>query len=83
MMTDFSNLSIEELEDISNNAKEALSNKRNEIRQEVMDQIHELAKKIDVKVILEKDDRKKVNKVAMKYKDPNNPDNNFLINKVG
>jgi len=76
-MTDYQNLSENELQAVIENAEKALKNKLANRRKEVITQIKELAASIDVTVeIVENEKRspRKGVKVPIKYRHPEDPD---------
>ncbi len=80
-MTDLQNLSANELQALIDNAEKALKSIQHGKRKEVIAQIKELAASIDLGVTLHELDNKKSerkgNKVAIKYRDPNNHANTW------
>lgn len=75
-MTDFQNLSEDELQAVILNAEKALKAKQADKRKEVMNQIKELAASINVVVELIDDQKKSARKgikVPVKYRHPNDP----------
>jgi DNA-binding protein H-NS len=79
-MIDLNNSSDAELQEIISNAAKALKDRERSKRKDVIAQIKELAASIDVTVeIIEekKPVRKTANKVAIKYRDPNNHENTW------
>jgi len=76
-MTDYQNLSVNELQTVIDNAEKALKNKLVNHRKEIIGQIKELAASIDVTVEIIESDKKsprKGVKVPAKYRHPNDPD---------
>ena len=74
-MTEYNNLSETELQAVIDKAEKALKDKRSKKRKEVVSQIKELAASIGVTVDIKEGDSKVVkkgNKVAPKYRNPNN-----------
>ena len=80
-MIDLNNSSETELQEIINNAKKALKNKQVSKRKEIIAQIKELAASIDATVDINEMDNKKpvrkIAKVAIKYRDPDNSENTW------
>jgi DNA-binding protein H-NS len=79
-MSDLQSLSANELQEIINNAEKALKNIQFNKRREVIAQIKELAASIDMTADVYETDKKLVrkgSKVAIKYRDPNNPENTW------
>ena len=81
-MIDLNNSSETELQDIIENAKKALKSRQVNKRKEIIAQIKELAASIDMTVDLsdtadKKPVRKTTAKVAIKYRDPSNPENTW------
>lgn len=79
-MTDLQHLSASELQAMIGNAEKALKNMQVNKRKEVITQIKELAASIGVTVDIHEGDKKivrKVNKVAIKYRDPDNAENTW------
>lgn len=75
-MTDFQNLSENELQAVILNAEKALKAKQANKRKEVMNQIKELAASINVTVEFIDDEKKSARtgiKVPVKYRHPNDP----------
>ncbi|MGJ0514743.1 MAG: H-NS family nucleoid-associated regulatory protein [Methylomicrobium sp.] len=75
-MTDYQNLSVNELQTVIDNAEKALKNKLVNHRKEIITQIKELAASIDVTVEIIESDKKsprKGVKVPAKYRHPNDP----------
>ncbi|HBA66142.1 MAG: histone [Gammaproteobacteria bacterium HGW-Gammaproteobacteria-10] len=75
-MTDFQNLSENELQAVILNAEKALRAKQANKRKEVMNQIKELAASINVTVEFIDDEKKSARKgikVPVKYRHPNDP----------
>lgn len=76
-MTNFQDLSENELKSVIDNAEKALQAKRDLKRKEVLEQIHELAASINVKVEIKETDRRSLRKgvkVPFKYRNPENPE---------
>ncbi|MGD7034926.1 H-NS family nucleoid-associated regulatory protein [Methylotuvimicrobium buryatense] len=76
-MTDFQNLSENELQAVILNAEKALKAKQANKRKEVINQIKELAASINVTVEFIDDEKKSARKgikVPVKYRHPNDPD---------
>jgi DNA-binding protein H-NS len=76
-MTDYQNLSENELQAVIENAEKALKNKLANRRKEVITQIKELAASIDVTVEIVENEKKsprKGVKVPIKYRHPEDPD---------
>lgn len=76
-MTDYQELSEQELQAVIENAEKALKNKQANKRKEVIAQIKELASSIDVGVEIFESDKKSVRKgvkVAVKYRHPDEHD---------
>ncbi len=76
-MTDYQELSEQELQAVIENAEKALKNKQANKRREVIAQIKDLAASIDVNVEIYENDRKSLRKgikVAVKYRHPHDPD---------
>jgi DNA-binding protein H-NS len=79
-MTDLKELSASELQAIINNAEKALKDIHLNKRKEVITQIKDLAASIDATVDIHENDKKpvrKMSKVAIKYRDPNNAENTW------
>jgi DNA-binding protein H-NS len=79
-MTDLQQLSEIELKALSDNIEKALKDRQRGKRKEIIAQIKELATSIDMTVELhpiEKQTERKVNKVAIQYRDPNNHNNTW------
>lgn len=79
-MSDLQSLSANELQDIINNAEKALKNIQVNKRKEVIAEIKKLAESIDMAADVYEIDKKparKGNKVAIKYRDPNNSENTW------
>ena len=79
-MTDLQELSATELQAMISNAEKALKNIQLNKRKEVIIQIKDLAASIGVTVDIHEGDKKVVrkgNKVAIKYRDPNNAQNTW------
>ncbi len=79
-MTDLQQLSETELKELSDNIEKALKNRQRGKRKEIIAQIKELAASIDMSVELSSIDKqvvRKINKVAIKYRDPNNHNNTW------
>jgi DNA-binding protein H-NS len=79
-MTDLHDLSATELKAMISNAEKALKNIHLNKRKEVINQIKDLAASIGATVDIHEDDKKivrKGNKVAVKYRDPNNAENTW------
>lgn len=79
-MTDFQNASADQLQEIIINAEKALKNIQLSKRKEVIAEIKDLAASIGMTVELHEIDKKPVrkgNKVAIKYRDPNNAENTW------
>jgi len=75
-MTEFQNLSENELQAVIVNAEKALKAKQAHKRKEIMNQIRELAASINVTVEIiegEKSSARKGVKVPVKYRHPNDP----------
>lgn len=76
-MNDYQNLSVNELQNVIENAEKALKNKLVSHRKEIIAQIRELASSIDVIVDISEIDKKssrKGVKVPAKYRHPTDPD---------
>lgn len=77
-MTDYQNLSADELQAVISNAEKALKSKLVNKRKEVVAQIRELAASIDIIVDIqepaEKKSTRKGTKAAIKYRHPENPE---------
>ena len=76
-MTDYKNLSENELQAVLDSAEKALRLKQANKRKEVLAQIRELAASIDVTVEIVEHDKKSVRKgvkVPVKYRHPEDPD---------
>lgn len=76
-MNDYQNLSVNELQNVIDNAEKALKNKLVNHRKEVIAQIRELASSIDIAVEFVEGDKKssrKGVKVPAKYRHPTDPD---------
>jgi DNA-binding protein H-NS len=79
-MSDLQDLSAIELQAMISNAEKALRNIQLNKRKEVINQIKDLAASIGATVDIHEDDKKivrKGNKVAIKYRDPNNPEHTW------
>jgi DNA-binding protein H-NS len=79
-MSDLQDLSATELQAMISNAEKALRNIQLNKRKEVINQIKDLAASIGATVDIHEDDKKivrKGNKVAIKYRDPNNLTNTW------
>lgn len=77
-MTDLKNLSATELKELIGNAEKALKDIQVSQRKEVIAQIKELAASIDVDVAIQGDKKPtRTGKVAIKYRDPSNPENTW------
>jgi DNA-binding protein H-NS len=79
-MTDLQQLSEIELKELSDNIEKALKDRQRGKRKEIIAQIKELAASIDMAVELHSIDKqivRKTNKVAIKYRDPNNYNNTW------
>lgn len=79
-MTDFNNASADQLQEIIINAEKALKNIQLSKRKEVIAEIKDLAASIGMTVELHEIDKKPVrkgNKVAIKYRDPNNAEHTW------
>lgn len=75
-MTDFQNLSENELEEVILNAEKALKAKQANKRKEVLNQIRDLAASINVAVEIYDNEKKSVRKgikVPIKYRHPSDP----------
>ena len=75
-MTNYQNLSVNELQTVIDNAEKALKNKLVNHRKEIIAQIKELAASIDVIVEIHEPEKKparKGAKVAIKYRHPDDP----------
>jgi len=79
MLTDLAQLTLDELKKVVGDAQKALDARQNAERKEVIAKIHELAASIGVTVTVEgekgpvKTSSRKGQKVAPKYKNPQNP----------
>jgi len=76
-MTNYQNLSVNELQTVIDNAEKALKNKLVNHRKEIIAQIKELAASIDVTVEIIEGDKKSPRrgvKVPIKYRHPTDPD---------
>lgn len=74
-MTDFNNLSEEQIQALIGDAEKALKERQNSKRKEVLAQIRELAASIGVTVEIqdgEKKTERKTSKVAARYRNPAN-----------
>ena len=80
-MTDLQTLSDTELKELVSNVEKALKNRQRNKRKEIITQIKELAASIDMVVELhpatDEQVERKVNKVAIKYRDPENHNNTW------
>lgn len=79
-MTDLQQLSEIELKALSDNIEKALKDRQRGKRKEIIAQIKELAASIDMVAELhavEKQTERKVNKVPVQYRDPNNHNNTW------
>lgn len=79
-MIDLNNSSDAELQEIISNAAKALKTRQMGKRNDVIAQIKELAASIDVNVEITDANKKpvrKIAKVAIKYRDPNNAENTW------
>jgi DNA-binding protein H-NS len=79
-MTNLQTLSDTELEELLSNAEKALRSRQRSRRKEIITQIKELAASIDMAVELHPATEQavhKVNKVAIKYRDPENHNNTW------
>jgi DNA-binding protein H-NS len=79
-MSDLQDLSAIELQAMISNAEKALKHIQLNKRKEVINQIKDLAASIGATVDIHEDDKKivrKGNKVAIKYRDPNNLTNTW------
>jgi DNA-binding protein H-NS len=79
-MSDLQSLSANELQNIINNAEKALKNIQLSRRKEVIAEIKKLAESIDMGVDIYEIDKKparKGGKVAIKYRNPDNPENTW------
>ena len=79
-MTDLQKLSEIELKELSDNIEKALKDRQRGKRKETIAQIKELAASIDMTAELHPIDKqivRKINKVAIKYRDPNNHNNTW------
>lgn len=75
-MTEYKNLSEQELQTVIENAEKALKNKQAHKRKEVIAKIKELAASIDVIVEIHEPKKKftrKGEKIAIKYRHPDDP----------
>ncbi len=75
-MTEYMNLSENELQSVIKNAEKALKEKQTTKKKEVIAQIKELAASIGVNVIIQEDDKRSARKgikVAAKYRNPEDP----------
>ena len=76
-MTDFAKLSEQELSALIADAHKALDQKRQQLRRDVLAQIRSLASSIGVEVQITEQgsgvNSRKGSKVAIKYRDPSNP----------
>jgi len=80
-MVDFKSMNEEELAAFVANGKAELANKQAESRKGVISQIHELAKsigaKVDISFSSDAPANRRGGKVAVKYRDPANPSNQW------
>lgn len=76
-MTDFQNLSADELQAVISNAEKALKSKKANQRKEIIAQIKDLAASIDIAIDIQETEKKssrKGTKAAIKYRHPENPE---------